>query len=73
MSFKLVAVRKDAAGNISHFMTDRNTVLTFSEAEQLARDGEIDSLTELYADGSWIIDDADQHVEGMNLGDLPIF
>lgn len=73
MSFKLVAVKKDSAGNITHFLTDRDTVLTFSEAEQLVRDGEVDSLTELHADGSWIIDDDSQHVEGLNLGDLPEF
>lgn len=73
MSLKLVAVKKDAAGNITHFLTDRDTVLTYSEAEQLVRNGEVDSLTELHADGSWVIDDASQQVEGINLGDLPEF
>lgn len=73
MSFKLVAVKKDAAGNITHFLTDRDTIITFSEAQQLVSKGEVDSLTELHSDGSWIIDDAYQHVEGINLGDLPEF
>lgn len=73
MSLKLVGVRKDEHGNITHFLTDRETVLTIDEAKQLAREGGIDTLSEIQEDGSWVIDDAVQHMEGNNLADLPEF
>ncbi|MEW9668840.1 hypothetical protein [Ammoniphilus sp. 3BR4] len=69
---KLVAVRKNQEGKITHFLTDKDTVITIEEAEQLARTGELDSLSEIHADGSWVID-AMQHMEGNNLAGLPEF
>lgn len=70
---KLVAVRKDKQGNITHFLTDTEEIITAEQAETMAKEGEFASITELHQDGTWIIDDATQHLEGHNLGDLPEF
>jgi hypothetical protein len=70
---KFVAVHKDHTGNITHFLTDQNRVVAFEEARKLAQEGEVASLTDLYADGTWFIDDGVQQIEGSNLGDLPEF
>ncbi len=75
MSMKLVAVRKDDQGKITHFLTDKDTVITVAEADHLAHLRELDTLSEVHADGSWVIseDDGVQPMEGHNLGDLPEF
>ncbi|RXT04150.1 hypothetical protein [Ammoniphilus sp. CFH 90114] len=72
MSLKLVAVRMNEEGKITHFLTDKDTVLTIEEAEKMALQGELDSLSEIHEDGSWIID-AVQPIEGHNLDQLPRF
>lgn len=69
---KLVAVRKNQEGKITHFLTDKNRMIPIDEAEQLVQRGEIDSLSEIHADGSWVIDTL-QHLEGNNLTELPEF
>lgn len=73
LSVALVAVRKDADGKITHFLTDRGDVITFEEAERLVREGYVDSLTEIHEDGSWKMDLPDARMEGTNLDDLPQF
>jgi len=72
-NYKLVAVRKDSEGKITHFMTDRDTVITVTEAIQLAQEGEINSITSLQEDGTWFIDEYGQQREGHNLDQLPEF
>ncbi|RKD25091.1 hypothetical protein BEP19_04535 [Ammoniphilus oxalaticus] len=73
MNYKLVAVRKDAEGNITHFLTDRDTVITLSEAIALVENDQINSITSLKADGTWLIDEYGQYEQGQNLADLPGF
>lgn len=73
MSVKLVAVRKDDAGMITHFLTDDGSVLTFEQARDLVRGNEVDSLTEIQKDGSWEIDIATTQTAGSNLDNLPSF
>lgn len=73
MIYKLVAVRKDAEGNITHFLTDRDTVITFSEAQTLAENGQINSITSIQPNGVWLIEEEDHIMRGENLGDLPEF
>lgn len=72
-TYKLVAVRKGSDGRITHFLTDRDTVISISEAMKLAEEGEINSITSLQEDGTWFIDEYDQQLEGHNLGQLPEF
>ena len=74
MFYKLVAVRKDSKGKITHFLTDRETVISLSEAKTLAETGQINSITSLQEDGTWFIEEEfGQHTEGHNLGQLPGF
>jgi hypothetical protein len=70
---KFIAVHKDQTGNITHLLTDQERVVTLEEARKLAQEGEVASLTDLHADGTWFIDDGIQQVVGNNLGDLPEF
>ncbi|MBP1931177.1 hypothetical protein [Ammoniphilus resinae] len=72
MTEKLVAVKKEN-GFITHFLTDEHRMITLEEAQQMARGGELDSLTDLHADGRWEIHDGEVHKEGNNLADLPEF
>lgn len=72
-TYKLVAVRKDSNGKITHFQTDRDTVISISEAMMLAESGEINSITSLREDGTWYIDEYGQQIEGHNLDQLPEF
>lgn len=75
MSMKPVAVRKDEHGRITHFLTDKDTIITLAEADNLAHNRELDTLSEIHADGSWVISEEDgvQPMEGYNLVDLPEF
>lgn len=73
MSIKFVAVREDENGKITQLKTDTGQVFSFKEAQQLVREGKVDSLTELKDDGTWVIDDELQHAEGHNFDILPHF
>lgn len=73
MGIKLVAVHKDDMGKISAFLTDDDQVVTFAEAKQLATNGQLDSLTDIFSNGTWVIDEYGQHMAGSNLADLPEF
>ncbi|MBO8173314.1 MAG: hypothetical protein H0Z33_15705 [Bacillaceae bacterium] len=70
---KLIAVRKNDQGEITHFLTDHHRVISFAEAKRMVEEGKIDSLTDIRADGTWMIDDRGQHLSGTNLDDLPEF
>lgn len=73
MGVKFVAIRKNEHGKITHLMVDGGTVVTIEEAMELVDRGEVDSLTDLNLDGSWMVDSEFGHVEGSNLGKLPEF
>lgn len=70
---KFIGVRKDNAGKITHLKTDEGQIVSLPEARKMAKEGWIDSLTDLHADGSWEIKDELQFSEGNNLGKLPKF
>jgi hypothetical protein len=73
MSVKFVAVRKDVKGQITQLLTDDGRAVSIVEARRMAHRGDVDSITDLHADGTWTIDDELQHEEGSNLGHLPEF
>ncbi|MCF6092860.1 hypothetical protein L1765_02465 [Microaerobacter geothermalis] len=73
MGVKLVAVRKDTLGNITHFLTNTGKVISINQAVKMAHDGQVDSITDLHADGTWSIQMSDETVEGSNLTFLPEF
>jgi|GEM_PF-6002635 len=76
MGRKIVAVRKDHGGRITHVRTNRGEVLSLQEVQSLARLGEVDSLTDVHADGSWEIAHTagyDGEAFGQNLSKLPEF
>jgi hypothetical protein len=73
LSIKFVAVREDENGKITLLKTDTGQIVSFHEAQQLVREGKVDSLTELKEDGTWVIDDELQHAHGVNFDILPHF
>jgi hypothetical protein len=73
LSVAFIAVRKDQNGKITHFMTDQEEIITFEQARELVRNGQVDSLTEIYADGSWEMNLDSSSAKGNNLDDLPLF
>ncbi|MCF8563416.1 hypothetical protein LLE49_01485 [Alicyclobacillus tolerans] len=76
MGVKFVRVRKDWRGNITHLLTNSGEVVGIDEARVMALTGEVDSLTDLHADGTWEIDGlagTGGHREGHNLDQLPEF
>lgn len=73
MAAKLIAVKKNEQGQITHFKLDSGQVVSLEEAQTMAHQGQIDSISDLHSDGSWTIDDELQHAEGSNLGHLPDF
>jgi hypothetical protein len=74
MGVKFQAVRKDEQGNIRYLLTDTGEAVSIEAAKSMARRGEVDSLTDLSADGRWEVDNPDgSHYEGRNLNKLPEF
>lgn len=76
MGKKFVRVRKDWRGNITHLLTNGGEVVTIDNARRMAMDGEIDSLSDLHADGTWEIAHTagtNAYAEGENLDNLPEF
>ncbi|WDL96826.1 hypothetical protein [Alicyclobacillus sp. ALC3] len=76
MGTKFVRVRKDWRGNITHLQTNDGDVVTIDEARRMAMEGEVDSLSDIHADGSWEIDHTagtNQYEQGANLDTLPEF
>jgi hypothetical protein len=55
------------------FLTETEQIVPFFQAKEMAQRGEVDSLTDIRDDGTWIIDDGAQHQKGFNLDDLPEF
>ncbi|SFV01666.1 DUF3892 domain-containing protein [Alicyclobacillus macrosporangiidus] len=76
MGTKFVRVRKDGRGNITHLLTNDGRVVSIDEARTMAQNGEVDSLSDVHADGTWEIRDAagsTEYAEGNNLDQLPEF
>lgn len=76
MGTKFVRVRKDRRGNITHFLTNDGRVVSIDDARRMAMAGEVDSLSDVHADGTWEIDSAvgsNHYAEGSNLDQLPEF
>lgn len=73
---KIVAIRRDEQGNITHIRTHLGHVLTLEEAVAQAKQGGFDSITSLDSQGNWTIarDARDgEPVTGGNLTILPEF
>jgi hypothetical protein len=73
---KLVGVRKNRKGQITELLTNDGSVLSMEEARAMAKAGNLDSLTDVHADGTWEINHTagtDEHREGQNLDQLPEF
>jgi hypothetical protein len=73
LAAKLIAVKKNGQSEITHLKLDDGQIVTLKEAQDMAHQGLIDSISDLQSDGSWKIDDELQHAEGNNLGHLPEF
>ncbi|MDQ0191615.1 hypothetical protein JI721_14565 [Alicyclobacillus cycloheptanicus] len=76
MGTKFVRVRKNWRGEITHLLTNDGQVVSIQEARRMAMNGEVDSLTDVHADGTWEIDataGTSQYAEGANLDELPEF
>ncbi len=75
MGGKIVGVRKDTAGNIAMIRLNDGRVVSLEDAQALAVDGMLDSLTSLDAQGNWAINDGvdGQFESGQNLDMLPEF
>jgi len=76
MPVKFVAIRKNDQGQITHVRTNGGDVVSMEEAANMAKTGEIDSLTDVHADGTWEIRSAagtGDYSEGYNLDGLPEF
>lgn len=76
MGVKFVGVRKDRRGNIMALLTNTGEVVSIHEARVMALSGEVDSLTDVHADGDWAIDGSagtDTYEQGGNLDQLPEF
>lgn len=74
MGVKFVGVRKDKRGNITHLQTNDGSVVTIDVARVMALSGEVDSLTDIRADGSWSIENSagdNTYEVGNNLDQLP--
>lgn len=76
MGVKFVGVRKDRRGNITELLTNTGKVVSVHQARVMAMAGEVDSLTDLHADGEWEIDPSagtNTYEQGGNLDQLPEF
>lgn len=76
MGTKFVGVRKDRHGNITHLLTNDGRVVSIDEARTMALNGEVDSLSDVHADGTWEIHGtagSAEYAEGSNLDQLPEF
>jgi hypothetical protein len=76
VGIKFTGIKKGADGSITHIRTNQGNVLSITEAQSMARSGQIDSLTDVHADGTWEI--ASSTGEGQprvesNLDTLPEF
>jgi len=74
MGVKFVGVRKDKRGNITHLQTNGGAIVSIHQARVMALTGEVDSLTDIRADGSWAIANSagdNTYEEGNNLDQLP--
>ncbi|SFV06896.1 hypothetical protein [Alicyclobacillus macrosporangiidus] len=70
MGTKFVRVRKDGFGNITHLLTNDGHVVSIDEARTMAQNGEVDSLSDLHADGTWEINNtagSTEYGKGNNL------
>ncbi len=73
---KIIGIRKNEFGEISMVKLNNGRVMTLDEVRLLVSDGQIDSLTEIDANGNWTIDQSygDATPEsGSNLDMLPGF
>jgi hypothetical protein len=73
---KIIAVRKDANGEITKIKTHTGRVLSIEEAIRHAKNGGFDSITDLDPQGNWYISNSagdGQPVNGGNLTILPEF
>lgn len=76
MGVKFVGVRKDRRGNIVQLLTNDGQVVSIHDARIMAMSGDVDSLTDIHADGTWEIRGTagdDGYREGYNLDQLPEF
>lgn len=76
MGIKFTGVRKGPEGSITHIRTNAGKIVSLDEAQALARSGQVDSLTDVHADGTWEIADSAgeaEYREDSNLDSLPEF
>ncbi|PWI56822.1 DUF3892 domain-containing protein [Sulfoacidibacillus thermotolerans] len=76
MGEKIVGVRKNERGEIAMLKLNNGTMVSLETARKLAREGRLDSLTDLDENGNWIIaNDFDDAISesGNNLDVLPEF
>lgn len=55
MGIKFVGIRKSVTGQITHVLINNGDLVPINVAIQLAREGEVDSITDIHSDGSWEI------------------
>ncbi|WP_018131423.1 DUF3892 domain-containing protein [Effusibacillus pohliae] len=73
---KIVAVRKDANGNITQVKTHTGRILTIEQAMQQAAAGGFDSLNAIDRQGNWYMANSagdGEPEQGCNLSILPEF
>lgn len=76
MGEKIIAVQKDANGDIAEVMTHTGRVISIEQAMKEAAEGQFDSITALDKEGNWYINSSSgdgQPESGSNLDMLPSF